>query len=66
MFSKFTIEMEVPIGQVSTWLQVGVVPEGSLETFSRELAVEGLKYWRTQFPVSSFRLLEWVPAEVKI
>lgn len=59
---RWTVEMEIPA--INTWLQVSVCPEGSLDTCSFGIALAGLEYWRKEYPVSSFRIIEWTGHEI--
>ncbi len=64
MLNKYTIEIELVA--LSSWIQIPITPDGSPETYSTEVALAGLAYYRTQHPASSYRLIEWRPKEITL
>ena len=62
MTTRWTLEMRLPIPEgkgYQSWAPVAVTPDGSMETFNQEQALEALAHWKEELPETQFRLWVW-------
>ncbi len=58
---KYSIEMLLHQGTITTYLEISTTPDGSLYTRDKDAAIEALAYWRRTQPKFQFQLTEWTP-----
>ena len=60
---KWTIEMIMRNGSLTSYLPMPVAANGAMETRDEREALEALEYWRTDLMTKGFefRLVEWTP-----
>lgn len=61
MMTKYTVEMLVVSGTITTYFDVPVTPCGAPSTTDKETALTALSYWRGSMPAFQFQLTEWAP-----
>jgi hypothetical protein len=65
MMTRYTVEMLVVQGNVTTYLDVPVTPDGAPNTTSKEQALKAARYWRASHPSFQFQITEWTPKLVQ-